>query len=120
MSAGVKVYASLGQAVLQAGLAEPYQVWLLCRRLDRPGRGWVAVEAVREQLTNEEAPLRLFSQAHLQQVLEQGEGLFWTWHQDPGRLWLRGVGKVAAALGVNRFRERPVRQPVGVAAASSG
>lgn len=86
------------------------RVWLACRHLDGTGRGWLETGWLRQQVTGKDAPLKLCGWRRLRQILGEGNGRFWTWQND--RLWLHGVARVAAALGVTHFAGRPVDLPL--------
>lgn len=96
-----------------------YRVWLLCRYLDEPGRGWLNVYDVRENLTDKESILRLFGW-RLRQVLGQGHGRFWSWDKGNGRVWLFGAARVSANLEVTRLSGKPVLLPVTAVTGSIG
>ena len=116
----VKHYPTIGIAALKEEQSAIYRVWLICRYLDRDGRGWLAVQDVREQLTNTEAKLRLFTWRRLRQVLAQGCGRFWIWDKEHDRLWLFGAARVATNLNVTRLVGKPVALPISVINKSIG
>ncbi|MCA9970478.1 MAG: hypothetical protein KC425_09700, partial [Anaerolineales bacterium] len=66
----------------------------------------------RKRLTGRQSDLRVCGWRQLRNLLHDGEGVFW--HRHNGRLWLRSVVKVAAALHVWRLNSRPVALPVSV------
>jgi hypothetical protein len=88
------------------------RIWLLLRHLDRRNCGWVQCEQAAEWLTGKNQPLRICGRRQWQNLLRQGENLFW--QQENGRLWLRSVARVAAALGVERLSGTPIALPVAV------
>lgn len=96
--------------MLRRELAAAGRVWLLLRHLDTQGRGWLDATSARQQLTQRQAPLRICGSRQWRNLMEQGEGVFW--QQQNGRIWLRSVAKVAAALGVWRLAGRPVALPL--------
>lgn len=110
LAATVKHYPSLGIAALEAKETAALRVWLACRHLDGVGRGWLEMPHLRQQVTGKDAPLKLCSWRRLRQILQGGNGRFWTWQGD--RLWLHGAARVAAALGVTHFAGRPVDLPL--------
>ena len=116
----IKHYPSIGIAALKEEQASIYRVWLMCRYLDRDGRGWLDVQDVQEQLTDTESKLRLFTWRRLRQVLGQGHGRFWIWDKEHDRLWLFGAARVAANLDVSRLIGKPVALPVSVITAGIG
>ena len=87
----IKHYPTIGIAALKEEKATIYRVWLVCRYLDRDGRGWLSVQDGRERLTDTDSQLRLFTWRRLRQVLTQGHGRFWIWDKEYERLWLLGA-----------------------------
>ncbi|MCA9959599.1 MAG: hypothetical protein KC443_11225 [Anaerolineales bacterium] len=108
----VKLYPDVALGMLRTELAAPGRIWLLLRHLDTVGNGWIGVAQARKQLAQKQAPLRVCGWRQLRNLLEQGNGIFW--QQGNGRIWLRSVVKVAAALGVWRLHSRPVALSVSV------
>jgi hypothetical protein len=106
----LRVYPDMALAILRQEQTAPARVWYLLRHVDDDGRGWLEETAVRRHLTGPESRLRLCGQRQLRNLLDQGDGLFW--ERRNGRLWLRGLAKVAAALGVTRLQGRPVAVPL--------
>jgi hypothetical protein len=104
------VYPDMALAILRQEQTGAARVWYLLRHVDDDGRGWLEETAVRHHLTGRESPLRLCGQRQLRNLLDQGDGLYW--ERRNGRLWLRGLAKVAAALGVIRMQGRPVAVPL--------
>lgn len=111
-AATVKLYPDIALGMLQAELAAPGRVWLLLRYLDAQGNGWVRLDLARAQLTQRQSPLRVCGWRQLRNLLHQGEDVFW--QRQRGRIWLRSVVKVAAALHVWRLISRPVALKVSV------
>jgi hypothetical protein len=109
---GVKLYPDIGLAMLREGAAAAGRLWLLLRFLDEEGRGNVRIVHAQEQLTRKNSLIRLCGRKQLQNLLRDGEGIFWK--QENGRLWLQSADKAAAALGVERLTGRPVILPVTV------
>lgn len=109
--AAVKVYPGILLAMLDRSLEAAGRVWLLLQYLDEKGSGRITVEAARQQLTASDSELRICSWRNLCGLLQQGEGIFWQ-RDDRGRIWLKGAGKVAAALGTGRLQGRPVELPL--------
>lgn len=87
------------------------RVWLLARAIDIDGRGWLAVENLRTQLTGKGSNLRVCGWRRLRQILQQGTGVFWE-RDDQGRLWLYGTARVARNLDLERFSGDPIALPV--------
>ncbi len=107
----VTAYPDLLLGFLQNEMATSGRVWLLCRLLDDAGRGWLAVDAVREALTRKGSPHRVCGWRRLRQILAEGSGTFWE-RDDHGRLWLYGQVRVAEGLGIGRFQHNPVQLTV--------
>ncbi|MFO7683142.1 MAG: hypothetical protein R6X34_24170 [Chloroflexota bacterium] len=116
----VKHYPGLGTAVIQRAQVPVYRIWLLCRYVDREGRGWLPVDAIRHQLTNKHSDLRLCDWRRLRQILAQGEGRFWKWDKGNGRLWLLGAACMAASLGIRHLTGKPVALPLSAITESIG
>lgn len=109
------LHPDLAIAMLQNECEAAGRVWLLLRAVDTKGCGWVSVERARKLLTNSRSPLRICGWRQMRNLLKQGDGLFWTRDDHKkvnARIWLRAPSKVAASLGVDRFRAKPVNVPV--------
>jgi hypothetical protein len=103
--------------MLREGLAAPGRIWLLLRHLDGEGQGWIRLDVIRQELTHKESAMRVCGRRQLRNLLRQGKGIFWEREKGSpadGRLWLKSAAKVAAALGVERLRGRPVSLPLKV------
>jgi hypothetical protein len=126
-SNSIKSYPPLLSAMLKHDLATAGRVWLLGQHIDSDGRGWIALDQLRWQLTGsgkwasaEKPPItRICGWRRLRQILTQGKGVFWE-KDDFGRLWLYGTARVAASLGLERLRDRPVELPICDLTASIG
>lgn len=105
------VHPTLLLTILRQELEGPARVWLLLRAIDGDGRGWLAGDEARRQLTVPDSPWRCCGRRRLRQLLAQGEGLFWT-RDGRDRLWLAGPHRVAGALDCGRMRGAPVELPV--------
>ena len=116
----VRHYPDIGIAALNNKRVPQYQLWLACRLFDVPGRGWIATRVVQQQFAEKDAPLRLFGNRRLRQVLQAGNGRFWTWDKKQQRLWLVGVSRIAEQLQVRRLTGSPVLLPVTVLTAGIG
>ena len=116
----IKHYPSIGIAALKEERAAIYRVWLMCRYLDQDGRGWLTVQDVREQLTDTDSKLRLFTWRRLRQVLGKGQGRFWIWDREHERLWLFGAARVATNLEATRLVGKPVALPISAITDSIG
>lgn len=107
----VRHYPDVGIAALNEKCVPQYQLWLACRLLDTDGRGWLSTQNVQQQLTAKDAPLRLFGKRRLRQVLQRGNGRFWTWDKQQHRIWLAGISRIALRLGVHKLTGNPVLLP---------
>ncbi len=96
--------------MLKTNLAAPGRIWLLLRYLDQDGRGWLAVDLVRQQLCHKESALQVCGWRQLRNLLHQGKGVFW--QRDKSRIWLKSAARVAVALEVDRLRGRLVAVPL--------
>jgi hypothetical protein len=123
----IKTYPTLLSAILKRDLATAGRVWLLGQHIDSDGRGWVAIDQLRWQLTGsgkwdsaeKTTVTRICGWRRLRQILTQGRGVFWD-KDDFGRLWLYGSARVAAILEIDRLRDRPVKLPLKDLTASIG
>jgi hypothetical protein len=82
----------------------------MLRYLDQAGRGWFRIVNVANTLTAKKSPQRLCGKRQLRNLLNDGEGIYWT--RENGRLWLRSAAKVAHSLDVERLTGRPVALPI--------
>ncbi len=108
----IVLYPDIAMSLLKHELAATGRIWLLLRFLDDAGRGWVSIDNARDRLTRPDADLRVCGKRQLRNLLAEGEGVFWA--RRNGRLWLRSLTKVAAALDIDRLRANPVALPVSV------
>ena len=110
------MHPSLASALLAEEQTAVGRIWLLARALDGAGRGWLARAELVAALTEEGSPWRVCGRRHLRTLLRRGEGLFWTLERRPkgDRVWLQGLARVAAGLGVAKLRGRPVAVPTVV------
>lgn len=106
----VKLYPDIAAGLFQRELTAPGRIWLLLRHLDSNGRGWLDVAEVRAQLCGKESPWQVCGWRQLRNLLNEGEGIFWV--RPDGRIWLRSITHVAAALQVTRLVLPPVALPV--------
>ncbi|HFQ92394.1 MAG TPA: hypothetical protein ENK32_00160 [Anaerolineae bacterium] len=106
----IKLYPDVALGMLRQEKAAAGRIWLLLRHLDEAGRGWIEVDAAREQLTRKGSPWRVCGWRQLRNLLNAGENIFWT--RRDGRIWLKSTTKAAQALGVTRLQNRPVALPV--------
>lgn len=107
----IKHYPSLGAAALHEQDVPCFRTWLLCRYLDKTGQGWLRLDTLTLALTESGSASYLFSGKRLGQILQKGEGRYWA-NDGQNRLWLHGVARVAAALGVPRLTGQPVELPL--------
>lgn len=105
----LKNHSLLGIAILNQKKTAVYRVWLLCRYLDKDGRGWLSLKELRAALTAKESPHYLFNYRRWRQIVGEGSGTFW--QEANGRLWLFGVSRLAIALGVAKVG-KPVALPL--------
>ncbi|MCC6606787.1 MAG: hypothetical protein IT327_26515 [Anaerolineae bacterium] len=106
----VKLYPDIGLGMLRQELAAPGRLWLMLRYLDREGQGLLRVVNLETQLTHKTSSLRLCGRRQLRNLLQAGDGVFWT--RDKTGVWLRSAARVAAALQVEQLTGRPVALPV--------
>ena len=97
----VTSHSELTAAFLKHELSATGRIWLLLRHIDVDGRGWVAVDEARQQLTRKEAVLHVCGWRQLRNLLLAGNGTFW--ERDKNRIWLRSVAKVATRLQVEHL-----------------
>jgi hypothetical protein len=98
--------------MLRQSQAAAGRIWLLLRHLDGSNCGWIEEEQATRQLTTKGEPLRICGRRQWRNLLTRGEAIFW--QRRDGRLWLRSVAKVGAALGVERLTGSPVALPLDV------
>ncbi len=106
----VKLYPDIALGMLRQEKAAAGRIWLLLRFLDGNGRGWLEIDAAREQLTKKDSPWRVCGWRQLRNLLNAGEDVFWV--RRDGRIWLKSTAKAAQALGVIRLQNWPVALPV--------
>lgn len=114
----LKLYPDIAIGLLSQEQTAPGRIWLLLRHLDSKGCGWLDLTNVREQLATKGSAWRVCGWRQLRNLLNQGEGVFWV--RANGRLWLRSVVNVAAALQVPRLALPPVALPVAALTLSIG
>lgn len=108
----IKLYPDVAIGMLRQKQERAGRVWLLLRHLDNRGQGWLDLETIKTKLTGNGAVWPVCGGRQLRNLLNQGEGVFWV--RADGRLWLRSVAKVAAALQVSKLTLKPVAMPVKV------
>lgn len=106
----VKLYPDIGLGMLRQELTAPGRLWLMLRYLDREGSGVLRIDILTQRLTKKSSPMRLCGKRQLRNLLQDGEGVYWT--RDKEHIWLRSAAKVAYTLGVERLTGRPVALPV--------
>ncbi|MCP4360668.1 MAG: hypothetical protein GY796_21885 [Chloroflexi bacterium] len=114
----IKLFPDIAIGMLQQEAAASGRIWLLLRHLDSDGRGWHNMADIRQQLTGKQSNLKVCGWRQLRNLLRQGEGVFW--QRVDGRVWLRSVTKVAAALEVSRLNLKPVALPITILTQSIG
>ena len=107
----VPVYPSILTAILREHLESAGRIYLLLTHLDPQGRGWLAVDHARSQLTGSSSPLRVCGWRRLRQILHQGEGIFWE-RDHQHRIWLRGPHRIAQKLDLDRLQGSRINLPV--------
>lgn len=107
--AAVKLYPSIGLAMLRQGREASGRLWLLLRHLDKKGRGALRIDTTTNTLTTKNTKLYLCGKRQLRNLLRDGEGLYWT--RDKDHIWLRSTVRVAFSLGVEQLTGRPVALP---------
>ncbi len=106
----VKLYPDIGLGMLRQELTAPGRLWLMLRYLDGAGQGSLRIGTVQTLLTQKTSAYRLCGKRQLRNLLQDGEGVYWT--RDRTHLWLRSAARVAAALDVERLTGLPVALPV--------
>lgn len=107
----VVVHPTLLLSILKENLEVPGRVWLLLRAIDHEGRGWLAIEDVRQLLTAKDSSWRICGWRRLRQLLHQGEDVFWK-RDRKDRLWLKGAHRIAYTLNSGRLKGFPVELPI--------
>jgi hypothetical protein len=107
--AAVKLYPSIGLAMLRQGREASGRLWLLLRHLDKKGRGALRIDTTTNTLTTKNTKLYLCGKRQLRNLLRDGEGLYWT--RDKDHIWLRSTVRVAFSLGVEQLTGWPVALP---------
>lgn len=102
----LSLHPTLALACLRQRQTAVARIWLLLRHLDGAGRGWVTEKEARDWLTGPQSQWQICGPRQLRNLWGRGDGLFWM--RQNGRLWLKSVVKVAAALGVEKLHGRPV------------
>jgi len=105
----VKLYPDIGLGMLREELTAPGRLWLMLRYLDSEGCGTIRIDIIRKKLTKKNSMLRLCGKRQLRNLLQDGEGVYWS--RDKEYVWLRSAARVAFALGVDRLTGRPVALP---------
>ncbi len=116
----VRHYPDIGIAALNADMASIYRVWLACRYLDTDDKGWVAVDHARQMFTDNKSPLRLFGWRRMRQVMGKGNGRFWQWDKQNGRLWLFGVFRIVVHLKIAKLVHQPIALPLSAIVSGVG
>ena len=110
----LKAHPRLLLALLRQKREAIGRVWLLCRYIDKDGRGWLDLEVVQHHLTHKNSQLRIGGQRRLRQLLAAGEGQFWR-RQKTGsgiRLWLTGIAQVASQLSLHQLKGKRIALPI--------
>jgi len=103
----IHIYPTLAQAMLRQGEAAAGRLWWLLREQVKDCGGHLSQAEAISLATHH---WQLFkTPRRVRQLLAAGDGLFWTVN---GRgIWLHGVARVAAALGVTRLQGKRVQMP---------
>lgn len=107
----LRLYPSLALGMLREKKTTIGRIWLLARHLDQQGRGWLAVDDLRETLTGKTSEFRVCGQRRLRTLLKAGEEIFWT-RDAKGRIWLFSAEKAAHNLHVTRLEGKPIALPI--------
>ena len=100
---GLRVYPSLAMAWQAEKRTAEARVWLLLKKIDTQGQGWLKVGDIREKLSRKGSIFHVCGQRRLRELLRAGEGVFW--HRDKtGRIWLHGAAEVGGQFNVRRLR----------------
>ncbi len=110
-STSVIAHPTMLLAMLKKNLEAPGRVYFLLRSIDTQGRGWLEVEHTRRLLTSKDSSWRICGWRRLRQLLNQGEGIFWQ-RDHKGRLWLKGMHKIACTLDCGRLSGFPILLPI--------
>ncbi|MCK4299406.1 MAG: hypothetical protein KAX80_07730 [Planctomycetes bacterium] len=100
----VKSYPEISLEAMRRRLEPQYRVWLLARHLDRPGRGGVLIQSLRELVSDHS----LYSVRVLERAIAKPSVFY---ERGPGHVWLHSLHKVAEALDVD-LRDRPTWIPL--------
>lgn len=111
-------YAEIGLAAMSAGESIHYQLWLLARLVDGSDAGRLDLEALAAAATGEASKTRLYNLPRFRQIISEGSGRYW--QISNGRLWLTGLPRLAASLGIARLTGTAVEIEPGQIAASAG
>lgn len=106
----VVLYPDIAVAWLARQMVAPARLWLLARLADERGQGWLSLEELGKKFCDAASAFRFVGKRQLRNLLKQGEEIFWTCRHN--RLWLRSTVKVAAALGIEKFKQVAVKLPV--------
>lgn len=108
-------HGDIAIAALKAGHTSHYQLWLLARLLDAPGRGWHRAAELRQHITT--GASALYKWPRMRQLLNEGNGRFWVYDKPNGRIWLRSTIKVAYSYDlsylIGRFTKIDINQVRG-------
>lgn len=111
----IRMYPALAGAILKHEQSAPARIYILARALDQADgmdnqRGAISIADLRATIATKQRGRKLMTWKRLEQIIEEGVGLFWT--VSNGTIWLHGPVKIAHALGVSRLHGRPVALPV--------
>ena len=112
----VAINPALLNGMVKRGHTSAGRLWLLCRAMDRAGRGVVRLDMLRQQLANKaDAANYVGSWRRIRQIVARGEGVFWVRGRGRigrGRLYLAGASVVGRRLGIHRLERHNVKLAV--------
>lgn len=106
----VKLYPSIGLGMLRQEMTAPGRLWLMLRYLDPEGSGRIRIVNIAQALTLKSSPLRLCGKRQMRNLLQNGEGVYWT--RDKEYVWLYSAARAAYSLGVEQLTGQPVAMPL--------
>ena len=102
----IPFYPSLCSAMLHKNNVHIGRIWFLLRAMDWNGSGKINLRKARPLFTSKNSEWRVCGWRQFRHLLQIGQDIFWV--RDKTTVWLRSAVKVAAALGVERFCDKPI------------
>lgn len=102
----IPFYPSLCSAMLHKNNVHIGRIWFLLRAMDWNGSGKISLRKARPLFTSKNSEWRVCGWRQFRHLLQIGQGIFWV--RDKTTVWLKSAVKVAAALGVERFCDKPI------------